>query len=539
MGVVMVTVGEQLEGHVSLEIESLDRIYLNGYVPSLQVSGQVVTFMTRHLGCPIPSPAIFEQIGTRFRAQVGRFAAAQQIPIIRFAKGERKIDRMLPLLQAADKQGRCGVVAIGVAQEFQNVFAAHRRESTRPSGAPWFNFVKADRRVTCFYFYILDAEFGPCFLKTCAYFPYPVKLWCNGHEWAKRQAAKQGIAFMPLSNGFASCEDPVALQALCDRLGPADLHGLFERWMRQIPRPLTDRDRAAGFWWDLSMRQIEVSRTLILSSPKHTRAFFEAMVRDNLGLGRPHEVEVIFSGRPTRRGRPRRQPETFKTKVVTEGVDVRVNVFYKNSRIKQYLKDGRGLRIETVVNSPDDFGVLRRLEHLPELVAKARDANRRIMETQSAGQGCAIGPTLFERIQQPYVREGQRTGALRLGDPRAIALAGALCSSLHAVAGFTNRSLRALVAGLLGVPYGPRQMTYDLRRLRLHGLIQRVHGHRYRLTPDGQRVAVFYAKLADRLFPPLFAAPQPNSPPKLRRALADINQCVDEAILRAGLRPAA
>ena len=288
------------------------------------------------------------------------------------------------------------------------------------------------------------------------------------------------------------------------------------------------------------MRQIEVSRTLIFSFPRQVRSFFEAIVRDNLGLGRPHQVELIFSGRTARRGPVRRRhPETFLTKVVTEGVDVRVNVFYKGSRIKQYLKDGRGLRIETVVNSPDDFGVLRRLEHLPKLIAKAKDANRRILEVQSAGQGCAIGPALFERIQQPYVREGQRTGALRFGDPRAIALAGALCLSLHAVAGFTNRSLRALVAGLLGTPYGVTRMTYDLRRLRLHGLIQRINGHRYGLTPDGQRFALFYAKLANRVFPPLFAAPQPNSPPKLQRALDAINQCVDEALRAAGLRPAA
>lgn len=534
----MVTVGELLEGRVALEIESLDRIYLNGYVPTLQVGGQVVTFMTRHLGRPIASPAIFEQIGTRFRAQVHRFAAVHRIPLIRFGKGERKIDRMLVLLQAADKQGRYGVVAIGVAQEFQNVFAAHRREATTPSGAPWFNFVKADRRVSCFYFYILDEQFGPCFLKLCAYFPYPVKLWCNGHEWAKRQATKNGLRFTPFYNGFASCEDPTALQALCDRLGPTAIRSLLERWVRRIPRPLTDRDRIAGYWWDLSMRQIEVSRTLVFESPRHARTFFEAIVRDNLGLGRPSEVELIFAGRRRRRGRPRQRPETFKTKVVTQGVQVRVNIFYKHSRIKQYLKGGRALRLETVANRPDDFGVRRRLEHLPELVAKARAANRRILEAQSAGQGCAIGPTLFERIQQPYVRQGQRTGALRFGDPRAMALAGALCQTLHAVAGFTNRSLRALVAGLLGLPYGARQMTYDLRRLRLHHLIERVEGHRYRLTPDGQRFAVLYSKLGDRVIPPLFASHQPNSPPKLRKALALIHHCVSDCLEHAGLRAA-
>ena len=535
----MVSVAELLKGHVTLELESLDRIYLNGYVPKLQVGGQVVSFMTRHLGYPIPSPAIFEKIGSRFRADVKRFAEHRGIPMIRFGKRERKIDRIRPLMRSAEKKDRFGVVAIGVAQEFQKVFAAHRRKENTPSGAPWFNFSKADRRVTCFYFYILDDDFGEGFVKICAYFPYPVKVWCNGHEWAKRQAHKLGLEFSPLSNGFATCDDPATLQALADDLGPGQIQSLFDRWMLQIPTPLNDRDRAAGYWWELSMRQIEVARTLVFEAPRYARTFFEAVVRDNLGLGRPHEVELIFTGQPVRRGRRPKQPQTFKTKVVTRGVEVRVNVFYKNSRIKQYLKDSKALRIETVVNRPDDFRVKRRLQHLPELQAKARAANRRILEVQSAGHGCAIGPTLFERIQQPYVREGQRTGALRFGDPRAMALAGGLCQTLHAVAGFTNRSLRALVAGLLGIDYLARQMTYDLRKLRLHGLIQRTTGYRYQLTQEGRAFALFYTKLGERVLPPLFATERPNAPIPMRRALQAIDRCVRDACRLAELQAAA
>ena len=536
----MVSVADLLEGHGGLEIECLDRIYLNGYVPNLQVGGQVVSFMTQHLDRPIPSPAIMEQIGTRFRADVRQFAADKEIPVIQFGKRERKIDRVRPLLRAAERQGRCGVVAIGVAQEFQRVFACHRRKEPMPSGAPWFSFVKADRRVNCYYFYILDEEFGECFIKICTYFPYPVKVWCNGHEWAKRQAHRLGLDFTPLSNGFASCEQPVALQALCDQLGPAQIQALFDRWMGQLPRPLTNRDRAAGYWWELSMRQIEVARTVVFDAPRHARSFFEAIVRDNLGVGRPQEVELIFSGRPVRLGRPRKPNETFKTKVITRGVDVRVNLFYKSSRIKQYLKDGRALRIETVVNRPDDFGVKRRLQNLPALQFEARAANRRILDVESAGQGCAIGPTLFERIQLPYVREGQRTGAIRFGDLRAMALAGALCHTLHAVAGFNNRSLRALVAGLLGTEYSARQMTYDLRRLRLHGLVERLHGQlRYHLTRDGISFAVFYSKLGERVIPPLFLIEQPNTPTKLRRALETIGRCVQDSFQHAQCTPAA
>ena len=138
-----VTVNDLLDGHVSLDVECLDRIYLNGYVPNLQVGGQVVSFMTVHLKQPIPSPAILEKIGTRFRRAVSRFAEAEHIPVVRFGKGDRKIDVMRRYLAAQAATGRSGVAAIGVAQEYQNVFAANQRQAS--NGIPWFSFTKADR----------------------------------------------------------------------------------------------------------------------------------------------------------------------------------------------------------------------------------------------------------------------------------------------------------------------------------------------------------------------------------------------------------
>ena len=147
-----VTVNDLLDGHVSLDVECLDRIYLNGYVPNLQVGGQVVSFMTAHLGMPVPSPAILEKIGTAFRRSVTRFAENEHIPVVRFGKNDRKIEVMRRHLAAQEATGRPGVAAIGVAQEFQNVFAATQRQGG--NGLPWFSFSKADRRVTCFYFYL-------------------------------------------------------------------------------------------------------------------------------------------------------------------------------------------------------------------------------------------------------------------------------------------------------------------------------------------------------------------------------------------------
>src|SRR5664279_5344298 len=185
--------------------------------------------------------------------------------------------------------------------------------------------------------------------------------WVNGHEWAKRQCAKAGIEFTALSNGFATCGDPAGLQTICDRLGPSDIQAFFDRWLAVLPLPLTqaffDRwlavlplpltqaDEAAGYWWELSMRQIETSRTIVFDAPRRARAFVEALVTDNLDIGRPGSIELIFTGRgPKAKGRRIKNDTPCKTKVVTVDTEVSMNAFFKHSRIKQYLKDGRALR---------------------------------------------------------------------------------------------------------------------------------------------------------------------------------------------------
>ena len=219
-----VTVNDVLDGHVSLDLECLDRIYLNGYLAELQVGGQVVQFL-RHLGFVIPSPACLQQIGDAFRRSVASFADANHIPVVRFGIHRPQdrcdapyLDRQRGRPAFAGRRDRGGAgVAAGV----------HRPpRDTEPCKPPWFSFAE-DRRVTVFYFYLWDDDFGPAFIKVCAYFPYPIKIWVNGHEWAKRQATRAGIGFTELSNGFAATPIPAALQAICDRLGPGTIQVFF------------------------------------------------------------------------------------------------------------------------------------------------------------------------------------------------------------------------------------------------------------------------------------------------------------------------
>ncbi len=185
-----VTVNDVLDGHKLLEIDCVDRVYLTLPVPNLVVGGRVVSFLTAHEQHPIPSPALLERRGLAFRRAVTSFAEANDIPVLSFAgkrdKGrpgvladspwpERKIDQVMPLMRKAAATGRSQVVAIGVAQEYQRVFTGTKDQTS--TGAVWFSYNRTERRVTCYYFYLWDAGSGPAFMKVCAYFPYPGKIW--------------------------------------------------------------------------------------------------------------------------------------------------------------------------------------------------------------------------------------------------------------------------------------------------------------------------------------------------------------------------
>ncbi len=537
----VVSAADMVSGHVGLDISCLDRLYVTGFVAKLQTPGGVVYFLHDHRGQPIASPALFEPIGAKFRRDMKDWAQANGVPVVTFKAGDRKVEVMRPYLEQAAAAGRSKVVAIGRAQEYARVWTATKRD-TDPGGCPQFSFTKQQRRVLVFYVYIWDQRMGPGFIKICTYFPYPIKVWVNGHEWAKRQALAAGIGFTELSNGFASATDPAALQQICDRFGPATVNVWFERWMAKLPLPLTTADRDAGFWWDLSMRQIETSRTLVFDQDVHARAFFEALLCDNMDLGRPENVELLFR-RGQRAGRPTNPPSGggFKTKIDQYCDLVTLNVFYRNSRLKQYLKDGVALRIETVINDPRDLRCNRLLANLPELQDKARAINNRLLETETVGQGTALVSPVIERITKPTVTDdGRKAPALRFGDLRVQALAGAIASMLMAATGITNKTLRGTMTGLLGRPYSMNQASYDLSRLARNGLITRVPDrNRYTLTRDGLLFAHLYTKIYDHVLGPLMATDRPNAPPELLAAIDTLDHLVAQHITSARIPTAA
>ena len=530
------SVAEIINRHVKLTVEGIDRMYLNVYVPGLQYEQGIVRFFREHRGQPLPSGALMSPMTRRFVAKLEDFVARHDIPLVSFCKGQRKDEVMAEHLRHFGRDE--GIVFVGKAQEKTLVFRTERRRSPT-TGRPYPWIVRRSAMVNNYYIYAVDRDFGPFFLKFCSYFPFNARLCLNGHEYAKRQLAQEGIAFEALDNGILTCADPKRLQAICDGLSAAKIDALLRKWLRLLPHPFTGADRKAGYRYDISILQAEFATTQVLDRPVHGRLFFEQVIRENLDLGRPEEIQLIFNRRIPRTTRAR-----FRTRVVTQEVTPSLNVYYKNTRIKQYHKENRALRTETTINNSYDFAVGKRLTNLLKLRAIGFAANRKLLEVERLSHDCILSEDTFQAVNRPVAAGRQRASGLRFADPRAHALLHALILFRQLPQGFRAADLRQHLASLSGCnPAAISQgtITYQLRRLRLHGLIERVPASfRYRVTDFGFRVALFFTRIYNRLLRPGLAAALPalraiTTP--LKRAFDTLGAQIDTMINHAQLAP--
>ena len=533
--------GDVLSDHVAFELESIDRLYCNLYVPQLQRAEGIVGFIRGHLGQPIASTAVIAPMSRDFVARLRAFAGAHAIPCIDFARGQRKDEVMHEHLARFEAAGRReGVLFIGRAQEKNTVFRTEKRRAADGRSYPWI--VRTTSVVNQFYVHCVDEDFGAFFLKFSSYFPYGARLLVNGHHYAQAQAARAGIGFTALDNGFAACDDVPALQAICNSLDEDKIEALARKWLDILPSPYSKADQAAGYRYDISVLQAEFSLTQVLDRPLTGRIFFDQVIHDNLAIGRPDQVGLVFGRRIIGKG-PHPTPGRFRTRVITDGVTPSLHVDYKNSKIKQYHKLGKALRTETTVNDTRDFGIGKRLTNLPALRQIGFTANRRLLAVQKLSHDPITGADALAQVTAPVTTEtGTRVAGLRLTDPRALAILAVLCVFRLLPNGFTNADLRRHLAPLLGKDPGlmtSGQITYDLRRLRLHGLIERIpHTFRYRVTDTGMRSARYLTRLHDRLLRTGLAELTDPSPPAstaLRAADRAYQAAVDDLARQAGL----
>ncbi|MFA5263923.1 MAG: hypothetical protein WC378_08840 [Opitutaceae bacterium] len=492
------TIAEIMAQHVVFEVESIDRLYLNGYVAGLQTPESVAYFLKRQYQAKYASSVLLDPISRDFQKRIECFVRAQGIAMHRFEKGERKDEQTLRRLKSFAPSE--GIVYLGTAQEKQVAIRTSKRINPATGASfPWL--VKGTVLAKVFYWYLLDEDFGPLFIKFGSYFPYPVKVCLNGNEYLKRQLAKEGIAFDPLDNGLLNCADPARAQQIADGMDDRRIAALFAKWMDRLPHPFRAEDRAAGYDYSVSILQAEFSLTQVFERPMTGRQFFEQIIKDNVTLGHPSRLQLIFERRIIKT-----TPGLFRTRIISDGVIPSLHLDYKNTRIKQYHKEGRALRTETTINDTRDFGLGRALGNLAKLRAIGFAANRRLLRVQTSARDAIKSEDAFRHVHEPVITaQGNKIAGLRFGDFRVQQLMQSLIviSVLSGV--LRARQLRSLQGNLPAGSglYTPGRTTYDLRRLCAHGLIARIPGKlAYTLTDFGLSTALFYVHAYDRLIAP-------------------------------------
>jgi hypothetical protein len=520
------TVADVLSKHVTLELECIDRLYLNFYQPQLQLEPKVYRYLREQHGAGAVSSRYFQGMTRAFVRSIESFTQKIGVPLLTFNKQTRKEE--LAAEYRAKFTADEGILFVGKAEEKVTTFRTYqRREPQTRATYPWL--FKTTAMVNQYYFYGVDDDFGPFFLKFSSYFPFGGRICINGHEYVKRQLAKEGIAYEALDNGILSCADATRLQEIANGLSAAKIDALFRKWLARLPHPFAAADRAAGYRYEVSILQAEFALTQVLDRPVAGRVFFEQVLRDNLDIGRPDNVQLIFQ-RKVRKDTPSR----FRTRVVTAGVLPSLYVDYKSARLKQYFKEGRALRTELIVNKAWDFDLRRGLVHLPALRELGFAANRRLLHVQKASLDTLLGEELFRQVTSPCHVGKQRASGLRYGDEVVLLLMHLLLLFRSVPCGFRNKDLREHFARLRGkdpCQCTQGQMTYQLRRLRLHALIERQpETHRYRVTEHGLRLALFFTRSYARIVNPGLAqlALPPLADTNLQRAFRHVERAMDE-----------
>ena len=419
------TAAQVLSGHVTLEVRCIDRLLLTFRQPRLQYGQGIHGFFCHHRGNQFVSSALMMPMTERFAADIRHYIDVRGLDLVRFAKGQSK-DQIARRYLAGHDGGE-QILFAGVAQEKTRVWRTRqRRDPVTGKRYPWL--CQEQAMVNHWYFYGFDAGFGPFYVKFCGYFPYTGQIYINGHEYAKRQCLKAGIGFTALDNAFGSADDPAAVQRICDGLDDQAIYRFAGKWLARLPHPFTREDEQADYCWQLSVQQAEFSTTMALDRPASGRIFFEQLIRDNIDIGRPDKVNIVFDRKIRLRGK-NPTPGTFRTQVITSGACPYLYLYYKKTQVKQYLKEGRALRTETTLNQPRDFGIGKELTNLAAMAEVGYAANRRLLDAECISHDPADGAAALEAITSPVISTTcTRIPGMRFPDPRVQALLGACCA---------------------------------------------------------------------------------------------------------------
>jgi len=482
---------------INFHYSCFDRILCwAGIQPFQWSSAHVINFLKQRRKVQTVTPCVLRNISLDYHRWLIEQASQTGVPIIEPPPDVRRDDWVQPYYQALGP--RCGTAVILKCRERARVAVS------LPSRGHYVEL--AWRFVNLYYFYQNDPQCGRMWLRLCPYFPFNGQVCLNGHHWLARQMDGEGIAYQQQDNAFVDCAAPARLQELADAFGPDDLLQALNRSLDAWLPFFTPAEKQSGFRHQLYVSQVEYCHNLLFHKKAALHRLFERLLDHNRGLGRPEKLAVIF-------GRPRFRPDTRtgETRItITRTRTPVVSSRFRNTSIKQYVKDKVLLRTEAASYQLDDLSIRKNVQELPKMRQVLAASNERFLEVQQDVLISSIDRGQLEWLRQPSVSPtGRRTPGLHGDDQRLIAVLQALLCFVHLVGQgcFRTAALLADVQRALDRPdYRLSQLRYDLGKLRGKGLVQRVpKTQRYQVSPQGYQVAILYCKLYHRLYAPLLA----------------------------------
>jgi hypothetical protein len=483
-----------------------DRIILHGSIPEFCHSargGNIRWFLEkqRHVQ---PSRKYFAQVAREYHERVEDYAHSSGVDILDLDKlpraGEdlRREELVRPYFMNLGTQP--GLAVILKAREPARM-AVHFAKIGR---------VGVEKRfANVYYFYRVDPQCGPMFVRVCPYFPFNIDVWMNGHNWLARQMQREGIDFVQRDNLFIECAKPERLQELADAFAPQDIQQPINAWLAKFVPFFSEEERERGYRHQLYMYQMEYCHNLLFHKRAALEKLFERLMDANRSMGRPDKLAIFFK-------RACFQPVTQDGCITLKRTVTRVPVLtagFKRTGIKQYVSNGVGLRTESSSHQLKDLSMPKNIANLPRLREVFRQANQRYLQVQQDILATFVDRGELLKMRQPsFTPTGRRLPGMRIDDPRLMAVVHAfLCFAyLAGKAVFRTRDLLADVQKALDNPnYRLSQLRYDLTKLRGKGLLQRLpKTQNYQLTDQGTRLAVLYLKLYQRFYAPLTSAIQ-------------------------------
>ena len=525
--------------HLQWFYHCFDRIVINGYLSFFIREINVAWFFRQLCQKPIVTKEVLRERTDAYQAWVAAYARNHHLPLEWAVPGQRKEDWVRPALQRMTRQGRCGVYYI--LQSMEQGWTFRVLAPKYPTQDPNLRFVRKHRsRFTHYYFYIHDEVAGPMVLRIGSFLPFTLTAYLNGHHFIERQLLRQKILFRKEDNRFLSVADPAALQKAADQLDPKVIQQRIDYWALILGPKFSERERLAcrGLHRLYAVSQIEYCRNFIFHRHWPIRSIFHRSCELGLYLLTADRIAALFGQSARRRIRGKWQN-------VVERIDHGQQVFrtyFKNSFLKQYEKARTFLRQEIVCNNLKDFALKKTLAHWDPMRQRFQQITGRFAHTQAQLLNVHGQFDVLARLAKPVIQGQTKVAGIKLENTRLMRLLETL---LQGAAGHLRRWTAARLHqaivdayDLQPKDYTLNQLRYDLRKLRLHGLIERApKTYAYRFTAKGAKLSILLVQLRRRLYGPLAFGlfrrrPDPEFLPNSRfeKAFLKVEKAMDDAI---------